>query len=49
MKVNYEEKKAARIERCKQLAGKSEPASEQQFKRASEKASVIPIRATYPD
>lgn len=43
MKSNYEEKKAARIERYRKLAEKNESASEQQFNRASEMASVIPF------
>jgi len=43
MKSNYEEKKAARIEKYKRLAEKNESTSEQQFNRASEMASVIPF------
>jgi len=43
MKSNHEEKKAARIEKYRRLAEKNESASEQQFNRASEMASVIPF------
>jgi hypothetical protein len=43
MKSNYEERKAARIERYRKLAEKNETASEHQFNSASEMAKVIPF------
>lgn len=43
MKSNYEERKARRIERFKDLAAKNETKSDEQFKRASDMASIIPL------
>lgn len=43
MKSNYEERKSRRIERFKELAAKNEAKSDQEFKRASEMASIIPL------
>lgn len=43
MKSNYEERKSRRIDRFKELAAKNEAKSAEQFKRASEMASVIPM------
>jgi hypothetical protein len=43
MKTNYEEKRAARLERFQDLAAKNEKKSEDLFKKSSAMASVIPF------